>query len=223
MTAEALAAAQQSIVAKRFDEALRDLERLVDDHTGRSVRIHQLVDGDAQHVAVHGGHAEQLPVDRVLFDQRVDLRARDEELRTEGTGDDAEAGRLNAQVASMRPELEAMEQQRRQRAEALSEAENRISALESELAVLREKVDSGGRRQGEIAGEVERSRQRRGEIEGEHAEASRELEDLRHVLRERQAVVEEREEIAREFNERFENTRSMLGKAQQLSLGFLIR
>ena len=30
MTAEALAAAQQSIVAKRFDEALRDLEPLLE-------------------------------------------------------------------------------------------------------------------------------------------------------------------------------------------------
>lgn len=151
----------------------------------------------------------------------AELRARDEELRAEGTGDDAEAGRLNAQIESMRPELEAMEQQRRQRAEALAGTENRINALESELAVLREKVESGGRRQGEIASEVERSRERRAEIEGDHSGARTELEDLGHVLREREAVVEQRGEVAREFNERFEDTRSMLGKAQQLSLGFL--
>ena len=34
-------------------------------------------------------------------------------------------------------------------------------------------------------------------------------------------MVKEREVVAREFNERFEAARSMLGQAQQISLGFL--
>jgi chromosome segregation protein len=151
----------------------------------------------------------------------AEFRERDEQLRSDGTGDDAEAARLNAQVESMRPELEEMEQQRRQRAEALSEAEALINALESELAVLREKVEAGGRRQGEISSEVQRSRERRGEIQSDLDQARHELEELRHVLRERDAVVAEREKVAREFNERFEAARSQLGHAQQLSLGFL--
>jgi len=151
----------------------------------------------------------------------AELRERDEQLSSEGTGDDAEAGRLNAQVETMRPELEAMEQQRRERAQALSEAEARINTLESELAVLREKIESGGRRQEEISEEAGRSQVRRGEIESEHGEAASEREKLGHVLSEREAVVAEREEVARGFNEAFDEARSQLGDAQQLSLGFL--
>ncbi len=149
------------------------------------------------------------------------LREQDEQLRTEGSGDDATAGRLNAQIESLRPELETLEQQRRERAEALSEAENRINGLERELGVLREKIESGGRRQVEIAEESERSGDRRTEIESELGSAAKEREDLGHVLREREAVVAQSEAIARDFNERFEAARGQLGHAQQLSLGFL--
>ena len=214
---------------RKLDLTERDLLRVEDivEEIGKQVRSlarqvgkarrHQRLFSEVKALELIRAH-EKI---REMSSRVAELKARDEQLRTDGAGEDAEAARLGASIESLRPELETMERQRRERAEALSDAENRINSLESELMVLREKIDSGTRRREEIREELGRSGDRRGEIETEHATANSEREELAHVLRERAAVVEERESVARDLNERFEEARHDLGQAQQLSLGFL--
>src|SRR5687768_14467225 len=83
-------------------ELLGDLDRLVDDHLGRRFRAPaKLVHREAEDVAVHDGHAIEVPVLGVAGDDVVDLRP-----RSRGAPDDAlgELARVRVERV-LRPEL----------------------------------------------------------------------------------------------------------------------
>lgn len=214
---------------RKLDLTERDLLRVEDiiEEIGKQVRSlarqvgkarrHQRLYGEVRALEILRAHHKMQEVESLL----AELRDREQLLRTEGSGDDAEAARLGAAIETMRPALDQLEHARRDRAHALSEVETRLNAAESELMVLREKIDSGTRRRGEIAEELERSGNRLEEIEGELDQAKAERADLGHVLREREAVVTQSEQRTRGLVDRFEATRHELARAQQLSLGFL--
>ena len=214
---------------RKLDLTERDLLRVEDiiEEIGRQVRSLARQVGKARRHQRLFGEVRSLELIRAWLRLRAmeaeaaALRERLEELQTAGSGDDAESARLGAEVESLRPALEEMEQGRRERAEALSQVEATIHEIESELLVLREKIDSGSRRRTEIAEELERSRVRLAEVEGEREGAVAERDELSAVLERRQQSVQSLEARARQALAEFESTRSELARAQQMSLGFL--
>ena len=149
------------------------------------------------------------------------LRDRVQALRTEGSGDDAEVARLRASWEKMRPGVESLEEERRRRAQALSQVEAELAALEGELLVLREKVEAGSRRQEEIAGERERAMLRQTEVQMEIVAAQEERAQLAIRLTAQRQSASKQEKDTRAIVERYEELRRQLRDAQQLSLGFL--
>src|SRR6056297_586042 len=153
---------------RKLDLTERDLLRVEDiiEEIGKQVRSlarqvgkarrHQRLFGEVRGLELIRAHHRL----RDLARQIDELTEREQSLSTEGAGDDAEAERLSASLETMRPELDALEQTRRDRAHAVSELEAGINAIEGELMVLREKIDTATRRRSEIAEDVDRSRTR---------------------------------------------------------------
>jgi len=214
---------------RKLDLTERDLLRVEDiiEEIGKQVRSlarqvgkarrHQRLFGEVRSLELVRAHHR---LDEIKAEV-AELTDREQSLSTEGAGDDAEAARLGAKLEAMRPELDGLEAARQERAEAVSQLESEINALESELLVLREKIDSATRRRGEIGEDVERSHERLAEIEDEHAKAVTEREELTGVITESERVVRELDDRARTVLEEYETTRADLAAAQQMSLGFL--
>ena len=214
---------------RKLDLTERDLLRVEDiiEEIGKQVRSlarqvgkarrHQRLFGEVRALELIRAHHRLV----ALKDEVAELTDREQALSTEGAGDDAESARLSASLETMRPEVDRLEATRRERAQAMSELETRINAIESELLVLREKIETATRRRGEIADDVERSRTRLAEIDDEHGRAKVEREELSGLIAERERVVRELDERARDVISRYEEARGDLAAAQQLSLGFL--
>jgi chromosome segregation protein len=214
---------------RKLDLTERDLLRVEDiiEEIGKQVRSlarqvgkarrHQRLFGEVRALELIRAHHRL----RDLAREIDELTEREQALTAEGAGDDAEAARLSASLETMRPELDALEQTRRDRAHAVSELEAGINAIEGELMVLREKIDTATRRRSEISEDVERSGTRLQEIDDEHEAARRERADTSATIEERERVVRELDERARAVLEQYEDARNQLAAAQQLSLGFL--
>lgn len=214
---------------RKLDLTERDLLRVEDiiEEIGRQVRSLARQVGKARRHQKLLGEVRGLELIRAdLRIQKMDgelagLRERAEALRAEGSGDDAALARHNADLEGMRPALETLEGEGRARAQELSQIEESISRLEGELLVLREKIQSGERRDTEIEGEMERGSERATGIEAEIETAEEEKAQLATAHEEQIRRVAEREREAREIAREHDELRQALAQAQQLSLGFL--
>jgi chromosome segregation protein len=214
---------------RKLDLTERDLLRVEDiiDEIGKQVRSlarqvgkarrHQRLFAELKGLEILRAHVQLQEFERSAGALRDQVQA----LRTEGSGDDAEVARLRASWEKMRPGVEALEEERRRRAQALSQVESELAALEGELLVLREKAQAGSRRQEEIGGERERAVQRQAEVAGEIATAQEERAQLGQRLSEQRQGVAAQDKTTRGIVERYEELRRQLRDAQQLSLGFL--
>lgn len=214
---------------RKLDLTERDLLRVEDivEEIGRQVRSLARQVGKARRHHRLFGEVRALEFIRAhlrLGDLRRELEAlkeREQAFRAEDSGDDAEVARIESQIATLRPQLDQLEDTRRERAQSLSEVEATLNRIEGELLVLQEKIASGQRRAEEITAEVERGGSRASELRHEQEQAERERQELQGTLAEREEEVHRREAQSREVGERFEQARQELSQAQQISLGFL--
>ncbi len=214
---------------RKLDLTERDLLRVEDiiEEIGRQVRSlarqvgkarrHQRLYGEVKALEFVRAHMKRQQLQAELDT----LRDKDQELRAEGSGDDAEASRIESQVSQLRPELDGLEDRRREKAQALSEVESQLNRIEGELLVLQEKIASGQRRREEISAEMERGGSRATQLREEQEQAEVEHAAVVERLREREAGVKAREAAAQEVGATFEQARRELAQAQQMSLGFL--
>ncbi len=214
---------------RKLDLTQRDLLRVEDiiDEIGRQVRSLARQVGKArrhQKLFSEVKALELLRASKRVAEHTLELKGLQDQvqqLRTEGSGDDAELSQRRAELENMRPELDGLDSQRKEKSYELSQVENQLSQVEGELLVLREKIESGGRRMVEILEEVARCRDRSVELEAEAGEANREQAGLKERVAELKADMESRQAIARQVSDGYESIRTALADAQQLTLGFL--
>ena len=221
--------AKRKEALRKLDLTERDLLRVEDiiEEIGRQVRSlarqvgkarrHQKLFGELRSLEIIKAHYATESLRQELAQLEEEVQA----LRTEGSGEDAELARHRARLEEMRPAIEELENRRRQEEHELSRVESELKTVEGELLVLRERLESGGRRLEEIAQEKARTSGREQEITGELATAHEEQQQLIGELaeaREKEGVLRK---TLREVSEHYDQARKALSEAQQLSLGFL--
>ena len=214
---------------RKLDLTERDLLRVEDiiEEIGKQVRsLARQVGKARRHQRLHG-EVKSLEVLRANSDLKhietrlAELREQSQALRSEGSGEDAQIARLRADVEGMKLEVDGLEGQRKERAHELSKVETELAQIEGELLVLREKIEAGGRRQAEIAGECERAGARRAEVQAEIEGAESEHAQLSAKLGERRVETAQLDVAAKEAATKHDDARKRLAEAQQMSLGFL--
>jgi len=221
--------ARRKEALRKLDLTERDLLRVEDiiEEISRQVRSLARQVGKARRHQKLFGELRSLEIIKAHFsaaslrEELQELQGRIEELRSVDSGESAELARHRARIEEMRPAIDELENRRRDLESEVAGVESRLKTTEGELLVLRERLESGGRRRSEIAGELQRTVEHTERNREDLAAARQEQEELLVRLEEARVKEKDLHQALQEVNQQHARAREALAEAQQLNLGFL--